>query len=365
MRIYLYNFIFLTLLLIICELKILSKNWYKKISLFYFLIVFGQRWSAGVDFYGYLKYYITGFKTEIGYRVIQNYFFKNNIYFGILIFIIYFFTTAVSLWFFLKFIKSNYGIYIFFLSEYHIMSINPLRTYIAINFFLIGIYNLYFYKNKIKFIIFIIFGILFHRLIIFAVLFLILFYFLENYKKMEKIIFIFLFILPVIPIYEILKMVAPYFYYGRIYIGSVYDVPLSLLNIIRYYIVLIFYIFLYNKNRLKDIKFNFINKGMLIFMFLMGISTHIGPIHRIAYFFKIFEVLYFSYIFLYTNLIKKFLILSFFIVNYIFIYYKDIGVLRYYELKILHLKNEKNYYEYNLEINKNKLNKDVKFRIRK
>lgn len=67
---YLYNFIFLTFFLIISELKILKKNWYKNIVIIYFLFIFGQRWAAGVDFYGYLKYYIIGFKTEIGYRII-------------------------------------------------------------------------------------------------------------------------------------------------------------------------------------------------------------------------------------------------------------------------------------------------------
>lgn len=73
-KLYLYNFVFLTFFLIICELKILPKNWYKMIVIPYFLFFFGQRWGTGVDFYGYLKYYLIHFPSEIGYRIIERFF---------------------------------------------------------------------------------------------------------------------------------------------------------------------------------------------------------------------------------------------------------------------------------------------------
>lgn len=367
MKIYLYSFIFLTLFLIICELKILPKNWYKKISLFYFLFIFGQRWSAGVDFYGYLRYYITGFKTEIGYRIIQNYFFQNNIYFGILVFIIYFFTTTVSLWFFLKFIKSNYGVYVFFLSEYHIMSINPLRTYIAINFFLIGLYNLYFYKKTIKCFLFIFLGSLFHKIIFFIIPFLLFFknFKIKNKNNIIKIIIGILVILPVVPFYEVLKICVDYIpRYGK-YIGSRYDVPLSYLNIVRYYIILSLFILFYNKKSIEKKKYIFITIGMILFIFITGVSISFAPLHRVAYFFKIFEILYFVYS--YENLkinYKKSIILFVFFINYLFIVHKDMGKIKYYELKILHLYNHKTYSEYMKEIENNKINSGVKLRVR-
>lgn len=348
---YLYNFLFLTFFLIICELKILKKSWYKNIVIFYFLFIFGQRWAAGVDFYGYLKYYITDFKTEIGYRIIQDYLSENNIYFGILIFFIYLFTTLTSVWFLRKFFKSNYMVYIFFLSEYHMMSINPLRTYIAINFFLIGIYNLFFYKKIRKCILFLIIGSLFHKLIFFTIPFVIFLVIdIKTTKKINLIIITTLFILPLVPFYQILKLLVPYIPKYGSYIGSVYDIPLSWLNIFRYYVILIFYTYFYN-NKIKERNFIFINRGMLIFMFLMGLAVSFAPFHRVAYFFKIFEVLYFSYFFIKEKYkYKKILILGFFILNYFVISYKDMGVLKYYELKILHLKNYRTYEEYREEI---------------
>lgn len=343
----------------------MKKNWYKNIVIIYFLFIFGQRWAAGVDFYGYLKYYIIGFKTEIGYRIIQDYLSENNIYFGILIFFIYLFTTLTSIWFLRKFFKSNYVIYIFFLSEYHMMSINPLRTYIAINFFLIGIYNLFFYKKTIKCILFLIIGSLFHRLILFTIPFLIFF---KSDKKINKkinlIVVILLFILPIIPFYQILKLLVPYIPKYGAYIGSIYDIPLSFLNIFRYYAILIFYIYFY-ENKIKERNFIFINRGMLIFMLLMGITTSFAPLHRVSYFFKIFEILYFSYFFIKEKCkYKKILILIFFILNYSAILYKDMGVLKYYELKILHLKNYRTYEEYREEIILDNLKKSKYMKLR-
>ena len=206
---YLYNFLFLTFFLFLCERKVFPKRWYKNIVIFYFIFIFGQRWSAGVDFFGYLKYYLIHFPSEIGYRTIERFFFYNNIYFGLLIFLIYLFTTLGSLWFLRKFTASNYAIYFFFLSEYHIMSINPLRTYIAINFFLIALYKLYFNKKKISALLFIILGSLFHKIIIFTLPFFLFIIFLEKViKKKKLILWLILFIIIIIPRSQLLKLMV-------------------------------------------------------------------------------------------------------------------------------------------------------------
>lgn len=349
---YLYNFLFLTFFLFLCEIKILPKKWYKNIIIFYFIFVFGQRWAAGVDFFGYLKYYLIHFPSEIAYRTIERFFFDNNIYFGLLIFLIYIFTTLLSLWFLKKFTTSNYGIYFFFLSEYHIMSINPLRTYIAINFFLIALYKLYFDKKKILAFLFLILGSLFHKIIIFTVPFCLLFFFIEKIMK-KKILFLWLilFVIPLLPISKALKLLIifiPAKY--TTYIGSIYDVPLSILNIARYYIVLLFYIYLHPK-RIENKKFSFIDKMILIFILITALSVNFAPLHRIAYFFKIFEALYFIYIFEKSKKIdKKILILIFFLTNYCFISYKDMGLLKDYKLEYLTFKNKKSMQEYFEEV---------------
>ena len=349
---YLYNFLFLTFFLFLCERKVFPKRWYKNIVIFYFIFIFGQRWSAGVDFFGYLKYYLIHFPSEIGYRTIERFFFYNNIYFGLLIFLIYLFTTLGSLWFLRKFTASNYAIYFFFLSEYHIMSINPLRTYIAINFFLIALYKLYFNKKKISALLFIILGSLFHKIIIFTLPFFLFIIFLEKViKKKKLILWLILFIIPIIPSSQLLKLMVVFIPVKYLdYIGSVYDVPLSILNIARYYIILIFYIYLYPK-KIKNEKFSFIDKMILTFILITSLSVSFAPLHRIAYFFKMFELLYFIYIFERSEKIyKKIFILIFFIMNYFFISYKDMGVLRDYKLEYPTFKNQKSMQEYFKEV---------------
>lgn len=45
---YVYNFLFLIITLVLCEIKIISKKFYGKIIIVYFLFVFGQRWFGGL-----------------------------------------------------------------------------------------------------------------------------------------------------------------------------------------------------------------------------------------------------------------------------------------------------------------------------
>lgn len=357
LAIYIYNFIFLTITLILCQIKVFPKKWYRPISIFYFLFVLGQRWEAGVDFYAYLKYYLIGFKTEIGYRLIQDFFYKNNLYFGLFIFCIYCFTTLVSLWFLNKFTSSNYSIYFFFLSEYHIMSINPIRTYIAINIILILIFKIL--KEKrifLKTLVYVFYGCLFHQITLYIIPFILVFIKCKKRIKIEKIVIFMLFILPFLPWLKLLREILFHInILGKYinYIGSSYDIGLSNLNIIRYYVVLI--LCLYLKKEIEKIGENciFIKIGMYNFLFLSCLSVQLALLHRLAYFFKIFEIIYFGLAFEITKKkTKKLLIIAFFLLNYVGIVYKDTGILAFYRLEILQLKNSKTKNEYFEEIDK-------------
>lgn len=351
-QIYWYNFIFLTFFLLVCEQGIIPKKWYKNICIAYFVFIFGQRWSAGIDFYGYLKYYIISFPSEIGYRTIERFFSRNDIYFGNLIFIIYTFTLVMSIWFINYFYRSNYLLYIFFLSEYHIMMLNPLRTYIAISFFLIVLIKVY-EKNKKLSLLFIFLGGLFHKLIFLASIFILVFLNQKIIFRNKKKILLGLIVLPLLPTRNLLILFAEYFNYGRTYLGSSYDIQFSILNTIRYYLILILYFIFSNKKWYIERKNNFINIGIIIFIFIMGISCQIAPLHRVAYFFKIFEVLFFFKVFISSQknkYLKQGIIIFIFIINYIVIAYKDMGVLSNYELRFLQLKNTKTFSQYLEEV---------------
>lgn len=346
--IYIYNFIFLFTTLILCEIKIIPRKFYFFISTSYMVFVFGQRWFGGVDFPGYLEGFLLNSKPfEIGYLFIQNLFSKYNIYFGNLIFFIYLFTTLTSLWFIRKYTYSNYAIFLFFLTEYHIMSINPLRTYIAINFFLIG-YYFYNIKNRKIGIIVMGIGLFFHKLIIGAI-FIFFVFKLVNIKKYEKILLICLIILPLINIKYFLKevtaIILPQYLH---YYNGYFDRKLSVLNIFRYYIILCMFIYLKKYINIKNIKEKKLFESVYLFFVLIGSAVSFAPLHRIAYFFKIFEFLFFAYIFDFkkVNKIKKYLIISIFILNYIVIGYKDLGVLFEYKLRLLQIFNTKTVDEY-------------------
>lgn len=342
--IYIYNFFVSLFLLLVCKIKQFPLKMYLYLMILYYLFVFGQRWTAGVDFPGYFRNYLIGFKAEYGYYVVQNFFYENNISFGALIFIIYFFTTITSLWFFKKFSKSDLGIFLFFLSEYHIMSLNPIRTYISINFFLVGLYLWEINNKKLCGFIIMSCGLLFHNLTL-GVMIIYLLYKSINISKYRKILNYVLFIIPLINFKTLIfmgtKLILPKY---SEYFGGMFDRSLSLLNIIRYYLILILFLILkkYLSSSVK--KENLILNGTYIFFILMSVATHFAALHRIAYFFKIFELIFFVYILDYKEVKKilKVVIISLFILNYIGIIYKDMGTLENYELRRVHIFNVEN-----------------------
>lgn len=343
MKIYYISFIFYSILYLLCRFNILKKNKFIWLSTIYSILIYGQRWGGGIDFYNYLKYYVVNFPTEWGYRYIQNYLSNNNYNYGILIFISYAFTTITSVWFIRKFIKNDLIIYFYFISEFHIMSLNPIRTYMAISFYLIGTYYYFKEKSLIKYLIFNILASGFHSVVLYC--FPIVFFINSNIKKLINrkrmiIIYCFLIVLPLISFRKIIYFIASFTKYIN-YIGSRYDIALSNLNFLRYYLILfIFILGNYYYRKIKTKKFEIIQKGMLIYIIFMGISMDFGPFHRIAYFYKIYELLFMGMIFEIKKLkIQKKVIIFIFLINFIFIIYKDMGVLKYSEIRILKIYN--------------------------
>lgn len=341
---YIIYFIILIVFLILCNSISILKSKYKYIVSIFSIFFIGQRWSSGVDFYGYLSYYINNVKTEKGYYFIQTIFRENDLYFGLMIFIFYTAILVVSLKIFTKFCDTNLSIFIFFISEYHIMSINPLRTYLSLIFFIV-LCNLYIVKEKnikIKTIFFFILGFIFHKSIIFAIPGV---FFIKKipYKKMLLIILI------ALPLLNVRSLIE-YTPYAQSYLGSVYDVKSSLLNHIKYYLTVTMYFYFKNKIEIKKIENLF-----LMYLILYGLSMNLGPIHRIAYYFKIYELIYFCQILNKKNinikvLFDKFIIVIFFIFMYFGASYKDLGHMFLYKFKWLKLRNEATFEEYQNEI---------------
>lgn len=348
--IYIYNFIISLILLIVCRIK-KTTRYYLCIVTFYYIVIFGQRWFGGIDFHGYLEYYLEGKGRSLGYSFIQEIFRSNGIYFGVFILCIYAFTTLVSIWFFRKFTHSNLGIFLFFLSEYHIMSLNPLRTYIAINIFLIGIYYFELENKKIGFLI-MLSGILFHYLAIggIFVYFIFRLFMLLRLRKYINWILLFLPLINLKPLlYIITKMILPMY---TNYFNSYFDQPLSILNRSRYYVIIILFLYLKKYLDIRKRKEKMILQGMYSFLLLMGMATHFGELHRIAYFNKIFEPLFFIYL-LEKKKVKiylKIIIIVVLLLNYLGIIYMDMGTLRYMEVKRINIFDQKNKDEYYKEI---------------
>lgn len=341
---YIFYFVILLLFLIICNNISTFKSKYKYIVSIFSIFFIGQRWGSGVDFYGYLSYYINNVKTERGYYFIQTIFRENNLYFGLIIFIFYIITLVISLKIFTKFCDNNLSIFIFFISEYHIMSINPIRTYLSLIFFII-LCNLYIFrqkKRKIKTIFFFILGFCFHKGIIFTIPSI---FFIKKipYKK------IFLIALLVLPLLDIRSLIE-YTPYAENYLGSVYDVKSSLLNHIKYYLTVVLYFYFKSQNQNQEIENLF-----LMYLILYGLSMNLGPIHRIAYYFKIYELIYLCQILNKKNrsmkiLFDKFIVVMFFILMYFGASYKDLGYMFIYKFRWLKIKNEVTFEEYQNEI---------------
>lgn len=274
-------------------------------SFLYSVAVFGQRWMVGTDYGNYLVYYIYNYQgTEYGYRVLQNFFYENNLSFSLLTFLLYLLTQINFYKFILKFGKNAVWIVLFYcLSEIFFAETSQIRQWIAISFFLNAFYYVY-YKKYFKVIFFFLFGLLFHGSILFMAPFLFIrVNKLLRVKKGALIVLLILFILPLIDIKNFLSL-FPSIDIVESYLDTQYIVNLSYFHLFKYYfIVLLTFIFIFNieikNNKIHDVIIN----GQIYYLFLYGLSMQMGAFMRFSFYFKIFEIIFFV---VFINVLQKF-----------------------------------------------------------
>lgn len=338
------HFCIVTFLLVFFKL-IKKEKYYIKCIFIYSIFTFGQRWMTGEDFPGYLLYYITNFKVnEIGYKFLQDILTKNNIYFGNLIFIVYFLTLYNNF----RFIKrcdrnQNLIIYLYCFTESYFAQMSQIRQWLAISFFINSLYYLYCEKGRIKQFINFILGMMFHKSIILMLPFSL---FIVNLKKKHYFYLVLLmFMFPFINISIFLRKLT--FVSYTHYLDSLYNQSLSWSHFLRYYYSLILtVIFIYCIKLKKINKFHLlILNGQILNLALYGLSFKFAPFMRMSYYFKIFEIVFlFTFleklIFFNKKMVKKLIILST-LIFYLFIALKDPYNITRYELRKLKFKENK------------------------
>lgn len=313
MTIQIYYLIFLTILYLIS--KILKRNFgyvYGLLSIF----VFGQRWGSGTDFNGYLGYYLSNYQREYLYTYLQTLIIKYDLYFGLLIFIVYSITVSLFIYFIKKIVKnSNDIIYIFFLSEIHFAITSQIRNWAAVSFFLCSYYLYKIKAKKILSILFLLLGYGFHKSIIYVIP-LILFK-IKLTNKLKFRLLVLSGIISTIDFKIILKFFTNFHYID--YLNSEYNYSLSWINKIKFLVVLLMYIIYFiSEKRKKESKEDiFIEQGAYIYLLTYAISLNMGMFLRISHYFKIFELLYLFNMIEYTK-IRKLKIIP---CIYIFIYF--------------------------------------------
>jgi len=367
--IWVVHFIVINLLLVIS--KIIKKDSIFIIGTFvYSVFTFGQRWMTGTDFPFYLEYYLTDHQNfEFGYRAIQNFLKSNDLYFGLLIFGIYTLTLYNYYRLITKITTENKTrvllIYFLCFSELYFAQLSQIRNYLAVSFFVNALYWAY-YKNKIKAVVNIIFGLAFHKSILFAVPF--LFLIRLKFKKITYLIlFIFCLVLPLINPTFIFEIFDNLMYSG--YVDSVFNQKLSGAHYVKYYFFLvltIIYIYYLNypekdsKLSEKDSKLYLIINSVLVYNIFYGLSMQFAPIFRFANYFKIFEIIFIIYLLDYLKIFtKRFwlnIIIPVLLVLYLLIAITDSYKISYYEFRPLRFTEDKSYDElrHEMDIYKNK-----------
>lgn len=326
--------------------SVLARN--KKIFIYgtfiYSVFTFGQRWMAGVDFPYYLLYYLTEFQVrEPFYKLLQNALANYNLYFGILIFVIYTITLFNNYRFILKLDKSNILIiYLFLFMEIYFMQMSQIRQFIAISFFI----NAYFYafdKKYYKLILNILFACLFHISAILVIPFL---FIKLNFKKKYIVYLVILcFILPFIDI-RLIFNTGIFGLYSH-YLGGQFDQPLSIFHMLRYYAILglILIILMRLKFKMSSSVDKLIINGLLVYLFLYGLSFKFAPVLRVSNYFKIFEVVFLCYyykeIYKFNYKLVRSVIISVYICFYAAIAYIDPYHITRYEFKPLKIYDDK------------------------
>jgi len=351
--IWIFHFTVISLLLLI-TVKTKKEDFFVKSSFIYALFIFGQRWMTGTDFPWYLRYTIIDFTVpEPIYDMLQQIIIDFDLYFGLLIFVILFITLFNNYRFILKIDRHVVLIiYIYLISEIFFAQMSQLRQFVAISFFL----NSYFYAYQDKYLksgLNILLGLGFHTSIIFMIPFLFIQFNLNRIKTLYLLVLSS--VLPLIDISMILRI--PIFSRYSHYLGSVHDTNLSVFHYFKFYIllaVLLVFAWYIKEYKLKPIDQMILN-GIVLNMLFYGLSFQLGPMIRVSFYFKIFELIFLVYfhkeLYHFSRLILKQLILILFISIYAGVGLTDPYNITRYEFRPLRLREPKTEQQLYHEIN--------------
>ncbi|EKU92998.1 Uncharacterised protein [Alloiococcus otitis] len=321
--IWLFHISMITILLIVAKL-FKKDNFFIYSSFIYAIFIFGQRWMTGTDFPFYLRYYLTDYdNVEPGYYFIQKILTEGNLYFGILIFIV-FAITVYNIYRFISKINKHtvLMIFLFLISEIFFAQMSQIRQFLAVSFYM----NSYYYafqKQYLRSGLGIIAGLLFHDSIIFLVPFLLI------HLNLDKIKTIYLLILSgVLPLIDLtLLLKLPIFNRYSHYVGGQFDVDLSIFHYFRFYILLaIVLYFLWTIDRLGKGRVEQMILNGLVFNFLLyGMSFQFALFLRVSMYFKIFELVFLAYYFKQTKFVSNIIAVA--TVSFLFVgIYSGLGI---------------------------------------
>lgn len=340
--IWLFHFIIVTLLLIISKF-IKNDEFFIKSSFFYALFVFGQRWMTGTDFPNYLKYTLLDFQVrEPIYRFLQNFITQNNLYFGILIFIVLAITLVNNYRFMIKIDRNVVLIvYIYLISEIFFAQLSQIRQFIAISFFINAYFNA-FERRYNRSLINILLGAGFHTSIIFLIP---LLFIRLNITRIKAIyLLIVAAVLPLLDVTLLLRL--PFFSRYAHYIESRFNVNLSVFHLFKFYILLfIVFIFIWNLKKYRKTPIDqMILNGIIFSMLIYSLSFQFAPMIRINSFFKVFEFIFLVYylneIDNFSQIVKKTVVISLFIVTYLGFAFTDPYKITRYQFQHLRLRDD-------------------------
>lgn len=293
--IYIFHFLIILILYIFFGRHKQTEKTFAYSTFIYILFVFGQRWMTGTDFPNYLTYYLVDFikSSEWLYFGLQILFRKNNLYFGLFILVI-FTITELNFYRFFKKINQKYALIIalFLISELFFGQMSQIRQFAAISFFLNAYYNSYEKKYPAA-ILNIVLAAAFHSSAIFFTPF--LFIKIPLNKRLFLTFLGIAMIFPIIDIHFLFNL--PFLSKYSAYLGGYFDVPLGLGHAVKYYVMLVIFIFF--TVHLKQIQKNRINQfilnGLMFYILMYGVSMQFALLYRITKYFQIFELLFLAY----------------------------------------------------------------------
>lgn len=291
--IWIFHFIVINILLLISKYK-KSDKFFIYSSFVYSLFIFGQRWMTGTDFPYYLRYYMQNFENvEPGYYFIQSFLTTNDLYFGILIFVVLLITLFNIYRFVLKVDKHVVLIiYLFLISEIFFAQLSQIRQFVAVSFF-VNSYFYVFHKNYVKSAINILLGALFHTSIFYLVPFLFIRLKLDKFKTLFLLV-----VSSVLPFFDF-SFILNLDIFSRYssYLDSSFNVGLSPFHYLKFYIILgVLIIFVWYIKRIGNGKIEqMILNGLVFNMLLYGLSFQFAPVLRASFYLKIFEIIFVVY----------------------------------------------------------------------